>query len=58
MDQHGGPHHARSFLEKSHGLPSTHTTIPCVYFDGKYVGGYTSMVEKLQSEGLFFLVLF
>lgn len=47
----GGPHHAIEFLQKSHGVPETHTTIPVVFLDGKYVGGYTSLVEHLQKEG-------
>jgi len=51
MDKCGGPSHAREYLQKNHGLPETHTTIPCVFFEGKFIGGYTALVDRLKLEG-------
>jgi len=38
-------------LQKKKLIPETHKTIPIIFKDGKFIGGYTDLVNTLKLEG-------
>jgi len=51
LDSHGGPSNAAEFFAKKGTIPETHKTIPIIFRDGKFIGGFTDLVNILKSEG-------
>ena len=48
VDRNGGAPHVLSALKSSHKLPEGHSTIPVIYDEGKFLGGFTDLVESLR----------
>merc|ERR1712194_389478 len=50
VDGMGGAGKVLEELKKSAGLPQDHNTIPLVFSNGSFVGGFTELVKSLREE--------
>jgi len=46
-----GPNNTRNYFVENNMIPENHKTIPTIFNNGKFIGGYTDLVNILKSEG-------
>eukprot|EP01103_Thecamoeba_quadrilineata_P017266 TRINITY_DN6044_c0_g1_i1.p1 TRINITY_DN6044_c0_g1~~TRINITY_DN6044_c0_g1_i1.p1 ORF type:complete len:542 (-),score=124.06 TRINITY_DN6044_c0_g1_i1:67-1692(-) len=52
VDHFGGGQTVRTYLSSVHkSLDENHKTIPIIYHKGKFIGGYSELVDVLKSQG-------